>query len=830
LGLAGGPRRVRSLPAEAAVDNERWRRLGALFDEARNLDGDNRAAFVAASCGGDDELRRELESLLAADRDAGGFLDEPAAAALGAELESAPPSPVGRRFGPYRVVAEIGRGGMGVVYRAVRDDDAFHKEVALKLLPGGALSDLFEERFRRERQILAGLEHPNIAHLLDGGSDDSGRPYYVLELVDGLPIDAYCRDRGLDLAARIELVRTACGAVALAHSRLVVHCDLKPANVLVTADGTVKLVDFGISRLLAPDADGGMAAATLTGWWMTPEYASPEQVRGEPVTTATDVYALGVMLYELLTGSRPYDVGSHSPDEVVRAICEREVTRPSLAVARPATGPSSARKTAPSAAGPADDNPRRLRRRLSGDLDTIVMRAMARDPASRYQSATELSEDLRRHLSGLPIKARPDRLASRVLKFLRRHRTGVAAAALVVASLCAGLVATIRQARIADAERAVAERRFDEVRRLAGTFIFQIDDEVAALPGATPVRKRIVEIGLEYLERLETEAAGDTGLLSEVAAAYERIASVQGGVGVANLGDLAGALHSQQRALELRDAVMRAAPENLTAALATARAHSAMADLLGANDDRDGRRRHLDASLEIRRDAARRAPADPAVRRAVASGMWAVAQLDVDDGDLAAGLAGFEAVLERYRELGESPTASDNDRRNLALAYKKVGAVRSASGDAEGALADLGSALAIDRTRLSANPDHPEALLDVAFDLGDLGYASLQLGRPRDAVARYEESVELRRRVAAGDPQDVRAQAVLRSGRLRLAAAIAAVVTTEAPSCTETRRLADRALALWTEVEAAGPLDAEATELRQNVAAAVARCTGGGQG
>ncbi len=809
------------------MQSERWQRLKELFAEARELDGAERERFIDDACAGDPVLRRELASLLAAERNAGGFLEKPASGPVPTHGEDA--SPVGRRFGPYRVTSEIGRGGMGVVYRAVRDDDAFHKEVALKLVHADLAPDFFRERFRRERQILASLEHPNIARLLDGGADPAGRPFCVLELVEGVPVDAYCRDRQVGLAGRIELVRTACSAVARAHGRLVVHCDLKPANVLVTADGTLKLLDFGIAKLLAPDDRVPEAGMTASAWWMTPEYASPEQVRGEPVTTATDVYALGVMLYELITGRRPYALGSRSPDAIVRAVCEQEVALPSQVVTRGLEAPDG-RRAEQSVAGPPDRNARRLRRRLAGDLDTITLRALAKDPARRYASVMQLSDDLRRHLTGFPIQARRDRFSYRAGKFLGRHRVAAVAVVLAIVSLAGGLVATLRQARVAHAQRAVAERRFDEVRRLARTFIFEVDDEVAALPGSTPVRKQIVELGLEYLERLERESGGDHGLQTELAAAYEHIAAVQGGVGEANLGDVEGAVRSQQRALALRGAVARAAPADLTAQLALARAHGTLGDLLGAAGDRAGRRREYDAALAIRSAAAVRAPDDVAVRRAVASSTWDSAQQRVDDGDVAGGLAGFEEALARYRALADAPAASDADRRNLALAAKKVGAVRSVAGDLEGASASLEEALAIDEGRLAAGGRRPETLLDVSFDHGDLGFVLLRLGRAREAVMHYERAVDLRREVATADPEDVRARAVLRSGRARLAAALAAVVDEKDVPCGEVRRHALRALALLGEVEREGGLEADGLALRARLRAALGRCGSGPPG
>jgi non-specific serine/threonine protein kinase/serine/threonine-protein kinase len=810
------------------VQPERWQRLKEIFVEAQELGKPERERFLDRACADDAELRAELASLLAVDRDAASFLETPAAAAAAPDLEDAQAAPVGRRFGRYRVLSEIGRGGMGVVYRAVRDDDTYHQEVALKLLHrglGGLESEFFESRFRRERQILASLEHPNIARLIDGGADDDGRSFCVMELVDGVPIDVYCQEHRLDLIARLELVRTACSAVAFAHGRLVVHCDLKPANVLVTEDGTLKLLDFGIAKLLAPDSAEAGSAVTASGWAMTPEYASPEQVRRQPVTTATDVYALGVMLYELLTGCKPYQLGTHGPEDVVRASCEQEVVRPSQAVVRPRSAAPGTSSLAASPAGPPDNRPNRLRRRLAGDLDTIVLRALAKDPQRRYGSVVQLSDDLRRHLTGMPIRARPDRLSYRAGKFVGRHRAAVAATVLAVFSLCGGLAATLQQARVAHVQRAAAERRFGEVRSLARTFIFEIHDAVAPLPGSTPVRARIIEVGLQYLERLEREAVDDVSLQVELAAAYERIAAVQGGVGVANLGDREGAIRSQRRTLALREAISRALPDDLDAELALASTRGTLGDLLWEAGDAEGRRREYAAAFAIRSSAADRAPDNLAVRRAVASSLWDTSQLSVDDGDLEAGRTGFERTLVEYRAIAAAPGAADADRRNLALAAKKVGAVRSVSGDLEGALASLEAALAIDRDRLATNPGRTETMLDVSFDHSDLGFVLVRLGRPGEAVGHYEQAVGLRRTVSEADPEDARARTALQSGRTRLGDALAAAAEDPGTPCADVQGLLERAFALSAEAAADGTLSAEARATHEaRLRAAGVRC------
>jgi eukaryotic-like serine/threonine-protein kinase len=461
----------------------------------------------------------------------------------------------GARIGPYRLVKELGRGGMGTVYLAARSDDAFQKRVALKVLKRGMDTDAIVRRFRNERQILASLDHPYISGLLDGGTTPDGLPYFAMEFVEGQPIDQYSEARHLDTTARLEMFMKICAAVQYAHQNLIIHRDIKPANVLVTAGGTPKLLDFGIAKLLNPDLGGQTYAATADGSpLMTPEYASPEQVRGEVVTTATDVYSLGVLLYELLTGRRPYQLTSRTPAEIARVVCHSVPERPSTAVTRTGSGTThseamtAAADAAPTpAAGsarPRIADPQRLRRRLAGDLDNIVLKALSKEPARRYASVDQFSEDIRRHLSGLPVTARKDTFGYRAAKFVGRNRTGVAAGAVVLVALIAGIVGTSWQARNARRERARAEQRFEDVRQLANAALLEIHDAIRDLPGSTPARRLLVSKGLEYLDRLARDAGDRPDLQRELAGAYLKVGDVQGRPLNANLGDSAGALAS----------------------------------------------------------------------------------------------------------------------------------------------------------------------------------------------------------------------------------------------------------------------------------------------
>ena len=391
---------------------ERWKQIEGVFDDAIDLAPAERDAYLAAACGGDAELRRQVELLIRSHDAAGSFIEAPAVAGVTTDprqLDDDAPF-IGRRVGSYRIVREIGRGGMGAVYLAVRADDEFQKRVAIKLVKRGMDTDFILRRFRQERQILASLDHPYIARLMDGGTTDDGLPFFVMEYIQGLPVNQFCDAQKLSTPERLRLFLKVCSAVAFAHHNLVIHRDLKPSNVIVMADGTPKLLDFGIAKLLNPEMGARTYdPTTLAMRLMTPEYASPEQVRGETVTMVSDVYSLGVLLYDLLTGHRPYTFRSRSPEEVARVICEQEPERPSVAVnlieVIPTGGSEPLEITPDSVSRVRDGSLEKLRRQLSGSIDNIVLKALRKEPQRRYQSVEELARDIEHYLEGRPVSA-----------------------------------------------------------------------------------------------------------------------------------------------------------------------------------------------------------------------------------------------------------------------------------------------------------------------------------------------------------------------------------------------------------------------------------------
>ena len=421
----------------------------------------------------------EVQSLLSWVDESGDFLETPLVRV--ADIPIVVPDTelmLGQSLGPWRIVDVIGRGGMGVVYRAERADASFKRLAAIKVVRRGAHADDIIERFRRERETLAALDHPNIARVLDGGSTPDGAPYFVMEYVDGVPIDKYCDEQRLGIDGRLAIFRTVCGAVQYAHQRLIVHRDIKPDNILVSHEGVPKLLDFGIARLMSTEGPADDDAGTSMTWLMTPDYASPEQLRGRAVTTATDVYSLGVLLHVLLIGLRPYRLKGTTQAALREELGAATLVAPSVRL-------HAERESAPELAQARASSPRRLAVRLTGDLDAIVLRALNRDVSERYSTVEQLADDLERHRTRHPVVARGNDVSYVALTFIRRHAVamGVAAAGLVI--IAAGLGAVLWQASIAEAAQSRAERRFEDVRRLAHVFMFDVHDQIVNVPGTT---------------------------------------------------------------------------------------------------------------------------------------------------------------------------------------------------------------------------------------------------------------------------------------------------------------------------------------------------------
>lgn len=791
------------------MDAERWTRVEQLCQAALERDEREQAAFLASACGSDQELRREVESLLVHRHKADTFLEagamDAAAQAFAADGLRNPMDAsrwIGRLIPPYRCVAKIASGGMGDVFRAVRADGTFDKQVAIKLIQGARSTDYFLSRFQNERQILATLDHPNIARLLDGGSTEEGLPYLVMEHIQGLPIDEFCTQKNLDTRERLELFRTVCSAVQFAHQNLVVHRDLKPSNILVTADGVPKLLDFGIAKILNPmDRDDSSQQTMTLMRMLTPDYASPEQVRNEPISTVSDVYSLGVILYVLLTGQSPYRVPTGSPEEMLKAICDVDPEKPSTASTR--ASERDAARTVPASSSSEvsrseKEKRRKLQKILEGDLDNIVLRALRKEPRRRYASVDQFSEDIRRYLAGLPILAHKDTPGYRARKFIGRHKWGVAAVALLIVSLSVGLITTLWQARIARAERVRAERRFNDVRTLANSLIFDVHDSIQDLPGATAARKAIVDRALQYLDSLSKESGGDVSLRRDLATAYQRVGALQGSSNGANIGDTKGALESFEKAQALWEDVARANPNNLPDQINVAKGHRILS-MMYQNAARPGARGQLEQAMVFSANLLQKAPSDNLLlRERSLEFQWMSAYYE-DDGNYNASVEALRSAIgineellktssktdflmhgiamnnikianalstlgsrEKALELNRSgldyyETAAKNPnvataKREMAVTLFYRGAILLSNGDAAQALESFRQSQAISRDMQKADPSNTVLLADLGGSTAGVGVALGAHGQLRDALATLEQSLALFAELRARDP------------------------------------------------------------------------------
>jgi eukaryotic-like serine/threonine-protein kinase len=702
-----------------------WRRIEELFSSCAELPEPQRHDLLERVREEEPEVVAEVESLLAVRMPSWPFLEHGPGATDAAALEEPLPSLDGRTIGPFRLLDALGSGGMGTVYRAERTGSEFRQQVAIKVIAAAGWHGDALRRFKTERQALASLHHPHVVALLDGGATPDGLPYLVMEYVEGVPITTYCSRGGLDLEARLRLFRQVCGAVQYAHRHSVVHRDLKPANILVTPDGVPKILDFGIARLLT----GAAGEQHTTSVWLrplTPGYASPEQIRGLPASTTDDVYALGVLLYELLTGQPPHQTEGGELDRMLRLVLERTPPKPSAAASR-------------------DREPVRASD-LTGDLDAIVLRALDKDLGRRYGSAQDLADDLGRHLAGRPVTAREPSLAYVLATLARRHRTLLAAAALSLTAMLLALAFSLVQARIARAERDRADRRFGEVRRLANTLIFDIHDAVMPLPGSTPVRERIVGEALVYLEHLAAEAK-EQDLRLELAKAYHRVGSVQGKPSESNLGDREGAVRSYRRAIEL---LAPAAGHSREAALELAGVQLSLAATASTVERPDQARDAARTAEATANGLLASDPGDSQARRLLGSALFHQASLATVEEAPPLWLRAAEV----FEELLAAEPDDPDRRRNAALVAKYLGENYRQAGALDAALAQHLRAQQLDELRVAADPTNRQAQLDLAIDWASVGGIQREQGNLAEAALSLERSLAVRQALADTDPEN----------------------------------------------------------------------------
>jgi serine/threonine protein kinase len=709
--------------ANRMTDHARWMRVKDIVADALARPSAERAQVLDDACDGDDALRREVESLLSAHDAAPDFIEQPAVVPAEALAQLGQPAAIaaGVHIGPYRIVRVLGAGGMGTVYLADRADEAFHRQVAIKVVSGTAARPEFVERFLTERRILAALDHPHIARLLDAGATGDGQPYIVMEYVDGEPIDTY--SRGRSLAERLALFRQVCLAVHYAHQRLVIHRDIKAGNILVNREGAPKLLDFGIARLLEPALEGGRTETAPQA--LTPESASPEQLRAEPVTVASDVYSLGVLLYRLLAERKPFDQGTSSPAELVRSICEEEPPPPSRAAAPGAP-------------------------RLDPELDWITMMALRKEPSRRYGSAQQFAEDISRYLDGRPVIAAPDSWAYRVRKFARRRWGTVAATAALIVALVIGAATTYYQARR-------AERRFNDVRKLAGSVVGEIYDAIADLPGSTRPRELLVRRALEYLDSLAGEASSDVTLQRELAAAYEKVGDVQGNPYGSNLGDVAGATSTFEKLLQIRQAVYER-ETTWEDASALAVAHSKLGDVAY------GQGRYEEAVASYRRGLDLLESVEPPGSQAAASarmrGRWygRTGVAFTSWGRSADAVKALQTAIDTTRPIAEAPGASADVQMELAIHSTNLGDVYNYQRDFARALEFHQLGADVFRRLVPRDGQEVTPRRRLALILARVGADLIDMNRYEEGIAVTRETVTLFEEITKADPNSVQYQ------------------------------------------------------------------------
>ena len=723
-------------------------------------------------------------------------------------------------IGPWKVLSRLAVGGMGVVYMAQREGGPIQRPVAVKVVRRGMNAADVVARFERERTLHAALDHPNIARLLDAGETAEHDPYFVMEYVDGLPMDAWCDSRRLTVHERLELFRLVCAAVQHAHANLVVHRDIKPRNVLVTRDGQPKLLDFGIAKLLNPSLAPSSDMPTMAGMaLMTPEYASPEQILGEPISTATDVWSLGVLLCELLSGSRPFTLAHRTLEEAERVVCRGAPRLPSAALrADPAAAEAAARRgtTAP-----------RLLRALEGELDAVVASALRREPQRRYASAAALAEDCRRHVVGEPVAARPDTVAYRWRKFIARHRWQAGAALLVVLALAVtagvSLWSAARVARERDAaefERQRAERRVRELRELTGSLLFGLHDSIARLAGATEARDLLVSTAVKYLDALAAEAGGDAALLAELASGYQRLGELRGGARSGNRGDPEGALENFTHALQLRQRVAELQPGDAGAQAQVAGARIQVGDVLR----RLGRSREAlaqyEEALAIRR--AQAGMGGDGESRALAVSLASVGDLRLRLGDLPGAEACYVESNELRRQLLARRPSDTEARRDLTVGLLREGRVLQRRGDLEGARERYRRMLQERLDLAAAAPDSATAARDVVRARSVLVGLAIEMGDAEEAVRGARTALSEAGALRSRDAANVRAELDELVARSDLARALVAAGDAGGAAA-ELRSASAGAIALHER----SPADATVALFAANVAESFADRVGG---
>jgi serine/threonine protein kinase/tetratricopeptide (TPR) repeat protein len=711
------------------MKSDRWNLIEEIFQGALERPSDARMQYAEEACGNDNQLLVEVQSLLESDRDAEVVLHAAIAEDLRALAKTSSPSEIGLRLGPYLLVRELDGGGMGVVYLAVRSDDHYFQIVAIKMVRKGLDSPDLVQRFRMERQILATLSHPNIGAILDGGETEDGRPFIVMEFVEGQPITL--ASHGSSIRERVELFRSVCSAVHYAHQKLILHRDIKPSNVMVTPDGVVKLIDFGISKPMEPQLVLSETTTTEpSSRMMTPDYASPEQIQGRELTTATDIYSLGVLLYEILAGSRPYTLRNLSPAAAERVVCEQNPRKPSSAA----------------------DLCKRMRREISGDLDRIVLTAMHVDPFERYQSVQHLDEDLLRYLQGKPIAAKKSSLVYLVRKFVQRHKEGA------VLGACALLLVPSVSFLVYSRQSHIAERRAKQVRALADSAISDMTDKLQHSSASTETQAAIFHSALRFLDGLRKSSGDDPRLLLELSRAYVRVGDLEGSPLVADLGNSDTAVTSYREASRVAIEANARMPgtETTEAVIETYQRLGSIEQFLGNLSEA---KKDYKQALSRAQELWRQDPNDPARIRLLALNLAGLGDVNLWTLSPVEALDQYHAA---FRIFGDHPDgADDHDEMLIGLYLKRASALNEIGNQVE-ALANNHQAVALAEALVQRYPSSVKARRELFLSYEDIvlplaGRNALNVGDSEQAQVYARKGLSIAQTLAGIDKKNAQA-------------------------------------------------------------------------
>lgn len=801
---------------------ENWSQVKEILNDVLELEPEQRQAYLS-SLDLSDEIKDEISSLLAFESEAELLMDA-SAAEIGKDFFDSTDDLTDQKIGNYRIIREIGHGGMGAVFMARRDDGKFEQTVALKLLKREMNTSALRRHFEQEREILASLDHPNIARLLDAGTTDDQIPYIAMEYVDGVPINEYCIMNDIVLNDRLELFKSVCGAVEFAHRNLVVHRDLKPSNILVTPDGVPKLLDFGISKMLSKSYDASDEATITRMGVMTPSYASPEQLKRSSVTTLSDVYSLGVILYELMSGHRPYGENSSDLREIYYAVLEKEPTRPSnmletkgrelaAMIEAPTVikadvkgGENSSATRSDTVKLTAQSRYKISPKSLKGDLDNIILKALRKEPERRYPSVAAFSEDIGRYLNGLTVSARPNTFGYRASKFVARNRIQVASGALILCALGGGVGATLWQARIAQIERVKAEQRFNDVRTLANSFLFEFSPMMEKIPGTTEAQVLLVKRALEYLDSLSNEAGDDNELKKELAKAYEKVGNIQGNPYSTNIGDIAGAVQSYEKSRAIREALLQQSPEDKELISELAIIYGLMGDVyLNGLDEYDKAVEKYDQAYALSEKVVAADPTNIDARARLAGIIKSKGLIPFYNGDNKTAIEFYKRSHLIYQDLVKEKPDNLYYEQEYAFMYVNIGEAQGWDGNFEESGKNIQKGLEhlyeiekkfptdikLKRTLMLANIKYGESFEDRKL--------------PQEAVIVYSKAIAIAETLFANDQKNALAKRDVAMGYKKKAQALSS-----AGRGTESLETLNRSMAIFEELRATDPNNSEA--------------------